>query len=54
MTSRGLPFECDDDITDYIFGLTTNTFSAKDGGNPSIKGCVAELLCTFLSNGLSV
>ena len=54
MTSRGLPFECDDNITDYIFGLTTNTFSARDGGSPSIEGCVAEILCPLLSNGLSV
>ena len=53
MTSRGLPFECDDNITDYIFGLTTNTFSARDGGSPSIEGCVAEILCPLLSNGLS-
>lgn len=47
-------FECDDNITDYIFGLTTNTFSARDGGSPSIEGCVAEILCPLLSNGLSV
>lgn len=54
MTSRGLLFECDDDITDYIFGLTINTFSAKDGGSLSIEGCVVEILCPLLSNGLSV
>ena len=54
MTSRGLPFECDDNITDYIFGRTPNTFSARDGGSPSIEGCVAELLGPLLSNGLSV
>ena len=38
----------------HIFGLTINTFSVKDGGSPSIVGCVAERLCPMLSNGLSV